>query len=143
VDYQIARRLAAKPFARSVGGGVSDAARRLFDRMQSWASGEFTSKDVVDHGEASKSSVYGWIAELYTAGALEQTEAPRGRSPARWRLTGRTPDVGESSLPTVEDVFPEVRAGWNSGDNAQPSCPSGTWVSVVAVGHNRKQGQQE
>lgn len=119
VDYQIVRRLAARPLSRSAEGGVSDAARRFFDRLRGWAAGEFTSKEAVDRGAAGKSSVYGWLSELYAAGVLEQTEVPRGRSPARWRLTGQTPDSGDALLPSVENVFPDGVAVWIPGNNPQ------------------------
>ena len=59
-DYQIARRRIAKPFAQSLGGGLSDAA------MKGWPEGEFTSRDAAKRAPAQRSSVYAWLGELLT-----------------------------------------------------------------------------
>src|SRR5207247_2307737 len=86
-DYRLARRLLREPMRRLLGGGVSDPVRRFFHRLRDWFAGEtFSSRDARAREETSRASVYGWLAELHKAGALEQVEAPRGPIPARWRL---------------------------------------------------------
>jgi hypothetical protein len=119
-DYQIARRLISRPFALSLGGGVSDSAIRFFQGLRGWAKGVFTSRETVKKGSAAKSSVYGWLAELHEAGAVELVEAARGRTPARWRLTGSEPAPGAAILPNVEAIFPELDTHRNHGHNSQP-----------------------
>jgi hypothetical protein len=108
-DYQIARRLIAKPFAQALGGGVSDSALQFHETMKLWPKAEFTSKDAVKRSEKQRSSVYAWLGELHDAGAIELVEAGRGRTPHRWKMTDQAPDVGRAIIPDVADVFPESR----------------------------------
>jgi hypothetical protein len=119
-DYQLARRLLSKPLSRLLGGKVSDPARRFYDRLANWAhGGEFTTTEARRRETNSQTAVYGWLDQLHDAGIVEMVEAPRGRSPARWKLTGNGPDDGgPPGLPTVEDVCPE--SAWKSGNNAEP-----------------------
>ncbi len=115
-DYQVARRLLTKPLARLLGGALSDAARRFYDRLAAWATDVFTATDVfmatdaaghkVEHG--SRRAIYGWLSELQDAGLVEVIEPGRGNKPAKWRLSGKLPDDMEqeqSGLPAVEKVF--------------------------------------
>jgi hypothetical protein len=119
-DYQLARHLLAAPMSRLLGGRVSAPARRFYDRLVKWATGEFTTSEAKNRETSSKSAVYGWVAELHDAGLVEMVEAPRGRTPARWKPTGMAPDDGgRGGLPTVEDVFPE--SAWKHGLNAEPA----------------------
>jgi hypothetical protein len=105
-DYQIAWRLLLKPMMKQLGGGLSDQARRFLERLQTWATGSFTTTEAKSHESGCKSSVYGWLHELHEAGVLEQEQVGRGSAPAKWRLTGKTLDETEKSiLPTVEEVF--------------------------------------
>jgi hypothetical protein len=122
-DYQLAHRLLAKPMARLLSGKLSDPARRFYDRLAGWATGDFTTSEAKTHEVGSKSAVYGWLHDLHEAGMLEMVEAPRGRLPARWRLAGTTSDdtLG-AGLPTVEQVFPELT--WNHGQNPEPVAPT-------------------
>jgi hypothetical protein len=108
-DYQIARHLISKPFALSLGGGVSDSARRFFESIRSTIGDEFTSVDAKKRTPAARSSVHSWLTELQDAGAVEQVEAPRGRKAAKWRLTGQEPALGVSIIPEVEAIFPGLR----------------------------------
>jgi hypothetical protein len=118
-DYQLARHLLAKPLARLLGGKLSDPARRFYDRLAKWAGGEFTTIEAKGRETSSKSSVYGWLAELHEAGILDKVEAPRGRTPARWKLTGITQDDGGAArLPAVEEVCPE--STWKREHNTEP-----------------------
>jgi hypothetical protein len=53
----------------------------------------------------SKSSVYGWLAELHDAGMVEKVEGQRGNKAAQWRLSGNAPDPDAAAvLPPVESV---------------------------------------
>jgi hypothetical protein len=119
-DYHLARRLLARPMARLLGGGLSDPARRFFDRLQTWAAGQsFTSTEAKGKEKNCKSSVYGWLNELHEAALVELVEQARGRQPATWRLTGNHPVDGVlTGLPELAEVFPD--AGWTRGHNAQP-----------------------
>ena len=111
-DYQIARRLLAKPFSRQLGGGLSDSASRLLDRMR-WRNGdEFTTSDAYDRvkTEFSRRAVTGWLAELADAGVLQQAESHKGSKPARWKRTGAEPDEaggGRGAMPDISELFPE------------------------------------
>jgi hypothetical protein len=107
-DYNIARRLLLNPLARLLGGKVSDGALRFYNRLEQWVKGDFTTTEAKAKETSSKSAVYGWLAELHESGAVEIVEAPRGRSPARWKLTGKAPnEVVGAWLPEVKEVFPE------------------------------------
>jgi hypothetical protein len=125
-DYQIARRLLQKPMARQLGGGLSDQACRFLERLKKWAVGEFTSTEAKGKETGCKSSVHGWLNDLNEAGFLQQVEVGRGRTPAKWQLTGKTLDDTEISiLPSVEQVFGETNgemldeSPWNHGDKSQ------------------------
>jgi hypothetical protein len=117
-DYQLARHLLVKSMTRLLGGRVSDPARRFYDRLAKWATEEFTSNQAKSRETSSKSAVYGWLTELHEAGLVEMVEASRGRTPARWKLTGSAPDEGvRAALPSVEAVFPE--STWQHGHNTK------------------------
>jgi hypothetical protein len=119
-DYHLSRRLLARPMARLLGGGLSDPARRFFDRLQTWAAGQtFTSTEAKGKERNCKSSVYGWLHELHEAGLVEVVQPARGKQPATWRLTGNQPvDGGLTALPALEMVFPDP--SWKHGNDAQP-----------------------
>jgi hypothetical protein len=106
-DYQIAQRLLRSPMARLLGGGLSHPARRYYERLKSWATGEFSTTEAKRKETASKSSVSGWLHELYEDGFVELVEAGRGRTPATWRLTDGERNVDSGSLPTIDMVFTE------------------------------------
>jgi hypothetical protein len=108
-DYQLAHHLLSKPLGRQLGGGLSDPASRFFNRMKQWTGADaFTTTEAKSRETSSKSAVHAWLAELYEAGVIEQTEPPRGRSAARWRLISESPHPTGTALPAVERVFPEV-----------------------------------
>jgi hypothetical protein len=122
-DYQLARRLLVKPMTRLLGDKVSDPARRFYDRLAKWATGEFTSNEAKSRETSSKSAVYGWLTELHDAGLVEMVEASRGRTPARWKLSDSAPDEGvRVGLPAVEDVSPG--STWKHGHNAKTLATS-------------------
>jgi len=106
-DYCLAARLLREPMRRLLGGGVGEPVRRFFHRLRDWFGDEtFSSREARTREETSRSSVYGWLSELHKAGALEQLEAARGQTPARWRLADLDLDraVGDI-LPPVTDLF--------------------------------------
>jgi DNA primase len=101
-DYRVARRLVGGPLARLLGGRISDAALRFFDRFVTWAPETFTTTDAVKRDRKTDRAVRGWLRELADAGALEQMEAGKGSRPATWRRTGvnrRELVTGGSGLP--------------------------------------------
>ncbi len=110
-DYQLARHMLARPFARLLGGGLSDPARRYFERLVAWASDDaFTTTDAKGHESASRRALTGWLSELADAGLVDQLEPHKGSKPAQWKLTGARPGDAASecrALPSVEDVFPD------------------------------------
>jgi hypothetical protein len=103
-DYQIAAELAAGPMAIA-RGGVSDGARRFFESLSEKFAIEstFTSATAQRVGTWGRSAVRAWLAELDSAGVIEQTEAPRGNIPASWRFTGRELSTS-GGLPSVDEV---------------------------------------
>jgi hypothetical protein len=116
-DYQLAEYLLRKPMARLLGGGISDPVRRFFERLKKWATGEFTTREVKQHEQASKSAFSGWLAELHDGGLVELVQARRGQTPATWRLIDRPHAADRGELPTVEQVFPD--STWTHARNAQ------------------------
>jgi hypothetical protein len=103
-DYHLARRLIVKPFSQSLGGGLSESALAFLEKLPL---GEFTAKGIAKQLKVSKSSAAGWLSELHDAGSVEVTEQGRGRSPTKWKRTGKAPEAGEEALPTFECLFPE------------------------------------
>jgi hypothetical protein len=101
-DYQLARRLIARPFSQSLGGGLSDSAVAFLAKLPA---GEFEAKAVAKELRVSKSAAAGWLAELGDTGAVEVVEEARGRRAAKWRTTGRSPDRGEDLLPSLESIL--------------------------------------
>jgi hypothetical protein len=121
-DYGLARYLLLKPLARQLGGRISDPACRFHERLAKWAAMEFTTKEAKKRETNSRSSVYGWLAELHEGGVVEVVEEARGRSAARWKLTGLAPDTGvKSALPAVEEVCPEPT--WKHGHKPEAFAP--------------------
>jgi hypothetical protein len=106
MDYRLAYKLLATPMARVLGDVISDPARRFFERLTKWAHGEFTSAQAKREEKGSRSSVYGWLAELHDAGLVELVVPAKGKSPATWKVTNsQADDAGCSGLPSPEEVF--------------------------------------
>jgi hypothetical protein len=105
-DYAIAERLARGPLG-AAATGISDGARNylaaLRDKFGIW---EFTTADAQMVGSGiSRRTRYNRLTELNQAGAVEQTEAAKGRVPAKWKLTGVNPVEGDGVLPTAQSVI--------------------------------------
>jgi hypothetical protein len=106
-DYELARHLLGLPMARQLGGRISEPALRFLERLQDWFGGgeTFTTPEARRKESRSKSSVYGWLAELHDAGMVEKVEGPRGSRAAQWRLSSNAPDPDAAAvLPPVENV---------------------------------------
>ena len=119
-DYQIARRLLDKPMARLLGRRISDAARRFYDRLVTWAVGiEFSAHDAVPHEEVTERTVRTWLSELYSAGYVNLVKAGHAHEPNRWQLA-KVPPPGQAVavLPTVEELF--LDSDFRPSGKAQP-----------------------
>jgi hypothetical protein len=106
-DYQLARHLLGLPMARQLGGRISEPAARFLGRLRGWFEPEetFTSRDAKAKESQARSSVYGWLAELHEAGAVDKVAVQRGNQPAQWRLSSDAPDPDAAAvLPPVENV---------------------------------------
>ncbi len=106
-DYQLARHLLGLPMARQLGGRISEPAMRFLERLREWFGAEeiFTTPVAKRKESRSKSSVYGWLAELHDAGMVDKVEAQRGNRAAQWRLSSNAPDPNAAAvLPPVENV---------------------------------------
>ncbi|MEN6452084.1 MAG: hypothetical protein ABFC96_16460 [Thermoguttaceae bacterium] len=105
-DYQLARHLLELPMARQLGGRISDPAMRFLERLKEWfgTAEIFTTPDAKRKESRSKSSVYGWLAELHDAGMVDKVESQRGNRAAQWRLSSGAPDPEAAVLPSVENV---------------------------------------
>jgi hypothetical protein len=106
-DYQLARHLLGLPMARQLGGRISEPAMRFLERRRGWFASEqtFTTRDVKEKESQSKSSVYGWLAELHDGGMVDRVEEGRGNKAAQWRLSSDAPDPDAAAvLPPVENV---------------------------------------
>jgi hypothetical protein len=122
-DYAVAERLAREPLGVAACG-IGDAARAYLARLRErFGEGEFTTTAAQQMGGVSPRTVTGRLRELAGAGALEQTAAPRGQIPARWKATGVNPVAGEGVLPTLKQVmetFSDCRlAGGTEGDTRE------------------------
>jgi hypothetical protein len=105
-DYQLARHLLREPMRRLMGGGISDPARRFYQRLRGWFSFmPFSTTDARLKEKASRASVYDWLHELNAAGALQLVEGGKGPQPAKWQVSELAKD--EDVLPSVKDLFGE------------------------------------
>ncbi|MBU4399284.1 MAG: hypothetical protein KKE86_08115, partial [Planctomycetes bacterium] len=106
-DYQLARHLLGLPMARQLGGRIAEPAARFLERLREWFGPDetFTTRDAKGKESRSKSSAYGWLAELHDAGMVEKAEEQRGNRAAQWRLSSNAPDPDAAAvLPPVENV---------------------------------------
>jgi hypothetical protein len=111
-DYVAARSLCAGPLARLLGGMISGAALRFFDRLTAaeWASGTFSTGEAARRDRKAVQNIRSWLRELADAGAVEQVDVAKGSRPATWRLTGmdrRDLMAGDYGLPETINQFAE------------------------------------
>lgn len=117
-DYDIARDLLSRSLARSLGGGISDGARRLYWRLvelyEDGTFGEFKHITVPllrQHSDYSDESLRGWMAELNEASYAVIKEYARGSRPKEYALTDKEMDKGLSEvLPTRAILEAKVEA---------------------------------
>lgn len=103
-DYAVAERLARGPLGVATGG-ISDGARfYLVQLREKFGEDNFSTSQAKKLGSASRRTLTNRLHELNATGAVEQTEPPKGNVPAKWKLTGVTPKVDASILPTVEQM---------------------------------------
>jgi hypothetical protein len=104
-DYIAARMLLAVPMRRLLGDGISEQVKRFAERLRGWFKDEtFTFAQARAKEVTSRSSVYGWLREMRTAGLVEQVSEARGRTAGTWKLTNA--DLATANvLPTAEQVF--------------------------------------
>ena len=111
-DYQLARKLLAGPFARALGDGLSDAARRFGERLtQAFAGAEFDTRDIAKRERVigDKQTIRQYARALTTAGILDQTVPRQGPKPARYRLAVRSADDAMTAgLPDVTEIFDDA-----------------------------------
>jgi hypothetical protein len=105
-DYEVARRLLADSMRRLLGKGISEPARRFYQRLRTWfGATSFTSAEARAKEETSRRAVSGWLAELHQAGVLAQLEPARGSTPARWRIEPGNFEECVNVLPDEDEVF--------------------------------------
>ena len=92
--------------ARQLGSSISDPAARFSTRLREWFGGAvFTTPTAKAKETRSKSSVYGWVAELHEAGLLTKQQRQRGSQAAEWQLPEDATDPSTAAvLPQVEMV---------------------------------------
>jgi hypothetical protein len=114
-DYAVARSLLATPMARSIGGGISDGAKRLWSRL-TWPAGRFTSTEVYRREDFSDRACRGWLIELADGGFINVIEAKRGAATVYELVDGAPDPESVSQLPAIEDV-----CGCGVGASAVPA----------------------
>ncbi len=62
-DYQLARHLVRGPLARLLGGRISDAALRFYDRLVAWSRDKFSTAEAYRHDRKSQQAIRGWLRE--------------------------------------------------------------------------------
>jgi hypothetical protein len=103
-DYAAAEWLAREPLG-AAACGLTRGAREMLDVLRElFGAAEFATTQIKQLIGASPRTNENRLLELNKVGAVEQTQQPKGRVPAKWKLTGRDPGSGEGVLPTVEQV---------------------------------------
>jgi hypothetical protein len=105
-DYLVAYDLLAEPLGYLLGGNLSEATKRFFDRLKKAFAGhdQFTSSEVRRVETTSKSAVNSWLGELREAGLVAKIVEAKGK-PTVWKLTGREVPASQAVLPKPEEVF--------------------------------------
>lgn len=124
-DYELARRLLRRPLAHLLGSRISASARRFLVRLMTWATGQFTTTEAVQHEAYSDKTVRDWLHELNDAGGLESVEQRKGPKPAVWAVTAQAAALAAddgAELPSADSIF-----GDSDGSN-----PSGGDIAQAA-----------
>ncbi len=103
-DYAVAAELAKGPLGTATSGVTPGAREYLSVLKKTFGGSEFTTSEAQKVGTGSRRTRYGRLSELQVVGSVEQTEAARGKVPARWRLTGLEPGDGSGTIPRPEEV---------------------------------------
>lgn len=140
-DYHLARYLLAKPLARLLRDGISDPTRRFYDLLAAkWPTDSFKTTDAKKLATSSRSAVYGWLADLHDAGALELVEEGRGRKPAIWKLTATPPAEGAGlALPTVAALFGAIATARARRERRRSGTSKFATIWIRSAGCRRSQ----
>lgn len=103
-DYHVAKQLARSPMARLLGGRISDATLRFYDRLAKWAPDQFNTSEAAKHDRKSKQIVRAWLSDLADVGAVQQLEPSKGSRPAVWKVL----DVDVGDLASGGFSLPEI-----------------------------------
>ena len=115
-DYRIARKLLAGPFARALGDGLSDAARRFGERLRETFTGnvEFDTREIAKHERVigDRQTMRQYVRALASAGWLDQMQLQQGPKPALYRVAMNVPDdAAIAGLPDPAELFPADAGG--------------------------------
>jgi hypothetical protein len=109
-DYKLVKKLLSGPMGRILGGGISPAARRFYERLKERIPRDhyqFRTPEAAKGEQVTERAVRGWLYELVDAGLVELIEQHRGPKPAAWHLTDASLDPeANSGLPEVAQLFP-------------------------------------
>lgn len=128
-DFEIARGLVAEPFARSMGNGLSNAARRFGERLKAkFGRAPFDTREITKTEKVigDVQTIRQYVRELAEAGFLEQLVPPQGPKPALYQFAADLPDEATAAgLPTVEEVCGAVV------ESAPPLCDKSQPVAAA------------
>jgi hypothetical protein len=105
-DYRLARQLLLQPLQRLLGSGLSNSARRFYDRLRNWFpdSQRFTTTEARSQEGHSKAAVPGWLQELLEARLVQAVSANENHKASLWQWAGKDDDESASVLPAVDQV---------------------------------------
>jgi hypothetical protein len=105
-DYRLARQLLLQPMQRLLGSGVSNSARRFYDRLRQWFPDRqpFTTTEARSQEAHSKAAVAGWLQELLEARLVQAVSANGNHKVSLWQWAGKDADESASVLPAVDQV---------------------------------------
>jgi hypothetical protein len=93
-DYEIAKRMLAKPLTASTSLGVGEAATALYDTLvaREFPDGQFTTPQAqMLHMISSEKSIRNWLNELADYGCVRLVRKSVGPNPATWKINGKKP----------------------------------------------------
>jgi len=116
-DYNIARELLRSWVQTELGGGVSDAAARLFEKAKERFSGQvFNRKECEDLMGLSKRAINKLLRELVEAGLL-QADYIRGGSASYWVVPSATLEQ-VNPLPRQDELLLAHRSHLEANDGS-------------------------
>ena len=96
-DYSLASELCLPSLARQIGGKISDAATRFYERLRAHGVTQFTTTEAAKLDRKSRQCINTWLAELSSIQAIQIVERGIGCNPAIWRFiekSGRKSPLG-------------------------------------------------